>query len=187
MAESNIYKKMNQVKLDFNKSNVKKTGVNKHSGFKYYELADIQPILTELCDKYNLYQQVTFAHEYATLTIIDIDNPNSVIVFSSPMREISIAGCNAIQSLGGVETYQRRYLLLTAFDITEPDLFDAQAGTPDNVEDKITSEQVQWIKANIDVAKLLQHLQKPSILALTKVEANSVIAAKKRQLERDAQ
>ena len=71
-----------------------------------------------------------------------------------------------------------------AFDITEPDLFDATAGTPGNREEGITSEQVQWIKDNIDVPAMLAHLGVSSILSLTKVQANAVIQAKKRQLEK---
>ena len=180
----NIYSKLNKIKLEFNARNVKKSGNNKHSGFDYYELSDIQPVLTELCDKYNVYQYISFDDTVASLILVNVDEPEQRVVFTSPMREISIPGANAIQSLGGIETYQRRYLLLMAFDITEPDLFDATAGTPGNKEEGITSEQVQWIKDNIDVPAMLTHLGVPSILSLTKVQANAVIQAKKRQLEK---
>lgn len=186
MADTkNLFSKMNDVKKDFLAANVKKTGKNKHSGFEYYELSDLQPVLTDLCAKHNIYQHITFTADLAIMTVINIDNPQERIEFTSPMREISIAGCNAIQSLGGVETYQRRYLLLTAYDITEPDLFDATAGTPANREDGITSEQIQWIKDHCDVAAMLAHFNKPNLLQLSRVEANAVITAKKRQLEKE--
>ena len=44
------------------------------------------------------------------------------------MKDITIKGANEIQALGGVETYQRRYLYMMAFDIIESDMFDATAG-----------------------------------------------------------
>lgn len=190
MAEAkllNLYDKINKIKLEFNAAGIKKSGRNKHSGFDYYELSDIQPVLTQLCDKYKVYQAITFTNEYAQLVLADIENPDSQLAFTSPMRDISIPGANAIQALGGIETYQRRYLLLAAFDITEPDLFDAQAGTPGNREDGITSEQVQWIKDHVDVPAMLQHLGVSTILGLTKVQANAVIEAKKRQLAKQEQ
>lgn len=183
----NIYSKLNKIKLEFNARNVKKSGKNKHSGFDYYELSDIQPVLTEICDKYNVYQFISFDDTIASLVLVNVDDPEQRVVFTSPMREISIPGANAIQSLGGIETYQRRYLLLMAFDITEPDLFDATAGTLGNREEGITSEQVQWIKENIDVPAMLSHLGVQSILSLTKVQANAVIQAKKRQMEKNNQ
>ena len=44
------------------------------------------------------------------------------------MRELELKGCNKIQGLGGVETYSRRYLYLTAYEIVEDDFSDAVAG-----------------------------------------------------------
>jgi hypothetical protein len=45
------------------------------------------------------------------------------------MKELDIKGANAMQSLGGIETYQRRYLYMSALDITENDMFDASSGS----------------------------------------------------------
>lgn len=179
---TNIFTKVNQIKIDLQSASLKKTGKNKHSGFEYYELSDLQPEITRLCAKYGVFMQVTFSQDYASLALIDVDDPEQQIVFDSPMKEINIAGCNPIQSLGGVETYQRRYLLLVAFDITEPDTFDAIAGSSANEQDKITSEQAAWLKEHCDVDAMLKHLGKPSITSLTKMEANALIEAKKRQL-----
>ena len=40
------------------------------------------------------------------------------------MEELELKGCNKIQALGGTETYSRRYLYMSAFDIIESDMFD---------------------------------------------------------------
>lgn len=41
------------------------------------------------------------------------------------MRTLELKGANAVQLLGGVETYQRRYLYMTVLDIVEADQFDS--------------------------------------------------------------
>ena len=51
------------------------------------------------------------------------------------MSTASLKGCHEVQNLGAVESYVRRYLYLTAFEIVESDCLDAtsqslQAGQP---------------------------------------------------------
>ena len=127
----NIYEKINKIKEEILKANLKKSGVNKFSNFSYYELADITPTIINLCNKYNVMTKFTFSNEYAELTIIDVEKPSECLVYSSPMKDLTIKGANEIQALGGTETYQRRYLYLMAFDIIEADLFDATSGMTD--------------------------------------------------------
>jgi hypothetical protein len=59
------------------------------------------------------------------LEISNVENSEESVFYTSPMRELELKGCNQIQALGGVETYQRRYLYLNAFDLVENDTFDA--------------------------------------------------------------
>lgn len=83
--------------------------------------------MNKLADKYGICNCISFDNEFATLIIYDVESDQS-IKFTSPMRELKLNGGNAIQGLGGVETYSRRYLYLTAYEIVENDLFDAIAG-----------------------------------------------------------
>ena len=65
------------------------------------------------------------------------------------MRALSLKGCNEIQALGGVETYSRRYLYMSAFDIIENDMFDANSGKEKEVEKKeikATPDQIEFLK-----------------------------------------
>jgi hypothetical protein len=39
----NIYEKVQKIKLELLEANIKKSGNNKFSGFKYYELGDFMP------------------------------------------------------------------------------------------------------------------------------------------------
>jgi hypothetical protein len=116
---------MNVAKLSILKSNLKKSGDNKFAGFKYYELADILPTIIQVCNDLKLFTSISFREDVALLQIINIEEPTEHLEYLSPMKELQLKGCNAIQALGGTETYQRRYLYMTAFDIIENDMFDS--------------------------------------------------------------
>lgn len=162
----NLYEKMNIVKTKFLEANVKKSGENKFAGFKYYELSDIIPTLIKLCDEVKLFTKISFNNELATLTIVNIEKVEETIEYTSPMRELELKGCNSIQALGGTETYQRRYLYLTAFDIIENDMFDAKSGTTDNEEKLATSKQVDYIVEHATTSQVKKILDKFKIESL---------------------
>ncbi len=132
----NIYEKIQLVKKELSERELKKSGENKFAGFKYYELGDFMPSIIELCEKHKLFTQVTFTNDEGILVIVDSEDRNAVkmengmldyncIKYTSPMRDLELKGANAIQALGGVQTYLRRYLYMNAFDIVEADMFDS--------------------------------------------------------------
>lgn len=67
---------------------------------------------------------VSFTNELATLTIYDMDDGNKIEI-TSPMASAALKGCHDVQNIGAVETYQRRYLWVTAMEIVEHDAIDA--------------------------------------------------------------
>jgi hypothetical protein len=115
---------------------VKKSGKNMKMSYKYFELQDIVPVATPIFQKVGLLPVTTFTNEEATMSLINVDNPSDYINFTSPMREIEpiisnkTGGevTNAIQRLGSVETYQRRYLYMIALDIVESDSIEPLTG-----------------------------------------------------------
>jgi len=122
----NIYEKVQLIKKEILESNLKKSGENKFANFKYYELADFLPTIVNLCNEHKVFTRISFDFENATLEIRNVENVEEVIYYTSPMEELELKGCNKIQALGGTETYSRRYLYMSAFDIVENDMFDAQ-------------------------------------------------------------
>lgn len=132
MEKLNLYQKINKVRLEFLKANPKKTGVNRFAEYKYFELADIVPVAMALCDKYGITPLISFSEEYATMNVVDTEvndeGQHQAYEFQSPMRKLAVKGMNEIQALGGVETYQRRYLYMMFLDIVEADAFDATNG-----------------------------------------------------------
>lgn len=179
----NIYTKINIVKQKILEANLKKSGKNKFAGFEYYELADILPTIVKLCNEFKLFTYIKYEEDYAILTIVNAENDNERIEITSPMKNLELKGCNEIQALGGVETYQRRYLLMTAFDIVENDMFDGLDGENDNNKQKapqlITQEQINQIEdLEIDKIKLCQWAGVDNINKITYYKAKQVIDKK---------
>lgn len=169
----NVYKKIQAVRVAFQNKNIKQSGVNKFANYKYFELGDITPVLNNLLLDYGLTSFITFTNEMATLTVVNCDNPSEQVVFTSPMRTVEMKGCNNIQALGGIETYQRRYLYMIAFDIVETDLFEAQKAR------EITNDQIKFITAKTEPEKLnswLQKLKISDIKQLSYLQAEQLIS-----------
>ena len=136
----NIYTKLMEVRVNFHKLELKKSGLNKFAGFKYYELSDFLVPATKLLQEANLCPIITFNNELATMTLINGDNPEEQIIFTSPMRELELKGTNAIQNLGGIQTYLTRYLYIQLMNLVETDLFDSTSGKDDKGNISVLSE-----------------------------------------------
>ena len=120
----NIYEKLLQVRLELSTANIKKGGKNEFAKYEYLELNDFLPALIKSCASAKICPLFSFG-ETAKLTIVDAEKPEDFIEFSSPIAELQMKGTNALQIIGGVQTYLRRYLFIMAFDIATPDVFDA--------------------------------------------------------------
>ena len=171
----NIYEKIQNVKEELLKSEIKKSGENKFAGFTYYELSDITPALIAICNKYKIFTSISFTRDVAILTIVNIENVEETLTYTSPMEELELKGCNKIQALGGTETYQRRYLYMTAFDITEGDLFDAISGSDKNEEIDYKKQLQEYVEKN--------KLNKLEIFQAYKLSAQSTQRDFKKALE----
>ena len=150
--EKNIYTKLMEVRVNFHKLELKKSGLNKFAGFKYYELGDFLVPATKLLQEANLCPMISFNNELATMVLINGDNPTEQIEFTSPMRNLEIKGSNAVQSLGGVQTYLTRYLYIQLLNIVEADVFDATSGKEDksNIKKSMqTNDNKETISAEL--------------------------------------
>ena len=132
----NVYQKLLEARVLFMEEDVKKSGKNMKMAYKYFELQDIVLVALPIFQKVGLLPVTTFENDVATMSLINVDNPVEYINFTSPMREIEpiisakTGGevTNAIQRLGSVETYQRRYLYMVALDIVEADAIEPLTG-----------------------------------------------------------
>lgn len=127
----NIYSKLVLARKIFLGSGVKKSGINRYAEFKYFTLEDIIPVKQSIFEEVGLADAISFGTEIATLTLINVDNPEETIIFTSPLREDESLIKNPIQKLGAIETYVRRYLYMLMLDIVEADTVDAVSDKPE--------------------------------------------------------
>jgi hypothetical protein len=123
----NVYKKLNAARTTLQGWDLSKSGHNKFAGYKYFELGDFLPAINTIFDDVGLCGVVSFTADLATLTIADIEDGSQVVI-TSPMGSAVLKGCHEVQNIGAVETYQRRYLWVTAMEIVEHDALDATNG-----------------------------------------------------------
>lgn len=130
----NVYQKLQECRAELQRTNLKKSGSNKFANFKYYELADFLPQINDLFNEKGLFSKFNIENETATLEIINSEQINESVIFTSPIAEANIKGCVPIQCLGGVHTYMKRYLYINALEIVNSDMFDGRVGNTE--EDK---------------------------------------------------
>ena len=119
-----VHKKLMQARIKLQSVKLKKTGLNKFAGYSYFELSDFIPETLRIFDELDLCGFISYGTEMATLTIIDTEN-NLKMEITSPMSTCALKGTHAVQNLGAVQTYLRRYLWVTAMEILEHDALDS--------------------------------------------------------------
>jgi hypothetical protein len=166
-----VYKKLMAARIELHGMAIRKSGENTFAKYKYMELADFLIPTQQIFAKLDLCGVVSFTADIASLTITDMDD-GSQIVITSPMGSAALKGCHEVQNIGAVETYQRRYLWVTALEIVEHDALDSgERGIDDGSE-----RRQQWIndrKAEIAGAKSVGELKKIMDAALAKVRENN--------------
>jgi len=119
-----IHNKLMVSRIRLQGTKLQKTGQNKFAGYSYFELGDFLPAIQSIMADVGICGVVSYTNEYAVLTLTDVDDGTQIVI-TSPMAKAELKGAHPIQNLGAVETYQRRYLWMTAMEIVEHDVLDA--------------------------------------------------------------
>lgn len=160
-----LFEKIQRVRVGLQKTKVKKSGkMNVRESKPYLELADFTPQLNDLMLAERFTAIINFTPENAILTAYDFDSDQTFTI-TSPMREVKVSGCNDMQNLGAVETYQRRYLYMAMFDIAESDMLDGDSGNgnpkADKPFEKPTPEQLKEVQdLHMDLNNIAAHFKK---------------------------
>jgi hypothetical protein len=158
----NVYGKLCKARQEFHKLELKKSGWNPHSKFKFFELGDFLLPAQECLMNQGLVGLVTFDHEFAYLYVFETDGDGSFKI-TSPMPKTTytkeytdkhgvnntficdvaanLPGCHPIQNLGAVETYQRRYLWVDLMEIVEHDALDVAEPVEEGEAPKKTTKK----------------------------------------------
>lgn len=132
----NVYGKLAVARCKFLESGIKKEGKNTYAEFKYFRLDEIIPVKQRIFKEVGLCDTISFYKDNAQLALVNTDNPDQVIYFTTPLAEDESLIKNPIQKLGAVQTYIRRYLYMLALDIIESDAIEATTGKPVNEDSK---------------------------------------------------
>lgn len=128
----NIYEKIQQARVELQKMGIKKSGHNKFANFDYFELKDFLPKVNEIFLYLKLFSKFDLLENEGVLTIINTENPEETIVFSTPKATIDMKGQNGLQQIGSTHTYLKRYCYYNALEIIINDETEATIGKNDN-------------------------------------------------------
>jgi len=181
----NIYEKLQMCRVKLQNAGLKKTGLNKFSGYDYFELGDFLPKTNELFAEHKLLGHVLFTSEKAILRIVDAEKPEDCIIFECPNAELSLKGCHPIQNIGATQTYQRRYLYVAAMEVVEHDVLDATTDTnnpiPTTQKQKATKESTKPVDTpqqdNSEIISQAQLTRLHTLVGVHKPIAKVVIKA----------
>ena len=154
----NIYEKLQISRIKLQELKLKKSGLNKFANFSYYELADFLPQINKIFGEMKLFSKFDLLTEKATLTIIDIEKEESIIVFESDKIEAVLKGTTSIQGLGATHTYLKRYLYLNALEIVENDFVDASIGK--ETVKQVKPEAKTETKKEATIKDIIDYIQK---------------------------
>jgi len=137
----NVYSKLIKARNMLRKLELKKSGHNKFAGYNYFELGDFLPHVQAIFEEVGLCDVIYFDKDMAYMNIFDIED-GSFALFTSPMGSAQLKGCHEVQNIGAVETYQRRYLYVTAMAISEHDALDATIGAVEPVKKEVVEKPI---------------------------------------------
>ena len=155
-ANIEVYRKLGVARQRLRSQVLKKSGHNKFAGYNYFELGDFLHPTLNIFDELGLIGIVSFTKEQAELCIVDIEGGGEIVI-TSPFGSAALKGCHEVQNIGAVETYQRRYLWVTAMEIVEHDALDATTGSG-NIETIDVGVMIDHLAA-IDAASTLEELK----------------------------
>lgn len=130
-----IHKKIATFKKEFHTLKMEMSGLNKHSGFPFFQIQDFIKQATELLEKNGLVFKISFPENRCQGTCIDVETGEREDYFC-PVADANIPKATPVQNLGGVMTYVRRYMWSLFLDLVEYDGVDATSGAEPEPENK---------------------------------------------------
>lgn len=155
----NIYEKLNNARVDFLQSGIKKTGKNIKQSYMYFQLADIIPTAEEIFKKYKLIKVDNIIDNLFISKVINCEQPEESIEFkvpfavADPIISNRTGGevTNVVQRIGSSITYTRRYSWQLVMDIVEVDLIDG-----DGIAEEVpVAKPAQAVKEKEALAEVL--------------------------------
>ena len=120
------------------------SGISKDKpGFKfhYVDLPQIEAKVNEACISNDIFTWFDFSDNKATLKLYDAKGGSDPFVATVEPKAVDMKGQQPIQDTGAMITYMRRYLYMTAFQISEHDLVDGAQVPEEESEPELDEER----------------------------------------------
>ena len=132
-TSKNVYQKLSEARNVIRTEKLKKSGNNSFSKYDYFTPEQVISLVNNACEQTGLLTMFSLEADdislYGELRIINIDVPEEVIFSKMRTSKPSIKATNDTQQMGGCETYTKRYMLSSAFDIADNSMdFDNDKG-----------------------------------------------------------
>jgi hypothetical protein len=144
--------KLQKMRVSLIDKNIEMTGENTYSKYKYFQLSDFLPELQKIMLEHSATAINELIGDKAVLTLINLEDFEDRVSFSLPIAEAGVKGASGIQQVGALSTYMRRYLYMTAFEISEADSEDENHNTDDpekemnNKSQEVKSQYISPVK-----------------------------------------
>ena len=171
-----------------NEMKVEKTGWNAYSNYAYVTPSDLDNELKPLLEKYRLFihftvQKMDDGKNEAILRVEDWDSESDCQIYNMVTEDITLKAANTAQSTAGLRTFCRRYLLMTAFSVSDDDSdYDAQ----DNTGSGKSSKNQKKVGEEPDAQKNPDEKVKDELISLCKDKIAEAKAVEKEKEMRDA-
>ena len=146
---------------------IKKEGNNSYSKYDYFTPSQVSELVTKACQATGLLtmyslENTEFGYE-GHLAVLDTES-GETLSFTMATAMPEITATNAAQKLGGMATFNERYLKMSVFEIVDNNLdFDAQDNRPSQSSSPAQpTQQVGTKKATKDILNSLFHQMKQS-------------------------
>lgn len=130
----NITEKLLEARKRIKETAIKKEGTNTFSKYDYFTPSQVSELVNTVCQELKILPTFSLRKDefglFGQLLIRDLEK--DIFIETQMRTEMpKITATNMTQQMGGCETYTKRYMLMSAFDITDNNLdFDSQDNRP---------------------------------------------------------
>lgn len=165
----NVLSKLAAARLYIKAHQVKKDGTNSFSGYNYFTPEMVSSLVNKACVETNticVFSLLKDEHGYyGEVSFADMDSGESISTIMRTERP-SIKAANETQQMGGMQTYTKRYALMSLFDIEDNAMdFDSHDNTKEQPQQKNTQQATKqaqgddnkpWLNEDSDAFRAIQ-------------------------------
>lgn len=155
MKNLEVLKALNKARVQISNTKMEKKGYNKYSNYHYFKPDQVSKLVFTACvangllTKYDLVKDQLGGYR-GELTVIHLETGEH-LEFTMATDLPDLKATNASQKLGGMATFNERYLKMSAFDIVDNNLdFDSQDNTTKSTKNTTTAPKP---KAKVEPTK----------------------------------